>query len=129
VFAEATKRDYLPVMAFRFHHRLIGIATAVLFCFSIVGHGFAMSEMSAKMVMANSAVDMSQDACAGCDENPMTMHAACIALCASSVAILSDPVELLIMTVGREVNPAATRFLPGRDRPPEPYPPRLILVS
>ena len=116
-------------MASRFRHRLIGLATAVLFCFSIVGHGFAMSDMSAKMVMATPTADMSQDACAGCDENAITMHAACIALCASSVAILSDPVQLLIMTVGREVNPAATRFLPGRDRPPEPYPPRLILVS
>lgn len=130
VFADVLEREYLFEMAFRFHCRNIALVTALLFSLSVAGHGFMMTEMSVKLAAATAATDMPADEmCAGCKDDGVGMVIACFAACTSTVAILSDPAPLPIVAAKRETLSAALRLLPGRNGPPDPYPPKPFALS
>src|SRR6516225_10191261 len=66
--------------------------------------------------------------CNGCAGDEKAMAAACSALCSSAVAVLPVVVALgpiSVETIGCSAAPAAT----GHAFPPDPYPPRPIVLS
>jgi hypothetical protein len=114
-------------MPLRFHHRLVALATAVLFVLSIAGHGVMMAEMTAKAVAAASDMAVqspSADCDGGCGGNDTDMQTTCFAHCASAVGIVSEAVELPIRAAVREAPLPAVSSLSGRTGPPDPYPPK-----
>lgn len=127
MFAEGANHDYLPLMTFRLRRRLTVLVAVGLFCFSIVGHGVVVGGASAKLIAALPSMGMSSDTSDGCDENGMTMHAACVALCASSVAILPVAIELSVVGMAREGIAASMGSVAGWKGAPDPYPPRLFV--
>jgi hypothetical protein len=113
-------------MAFFFNRRRIALVTAMLFGISVAAHGFAASHvgMNATTVAAS---DMPSDPDSGCSGDGIGL--ACFALCASAVAILPDPAELPnVMSAARPVS-AAEWPVPSRNNPPDPAPPRPIVLS
>lgn len=117
-------------MPFRFRRPIVALLTAMLFSLSVAGHGFMMTDMSVKLAAATAVTDMPADEmCAGCKEDGMGMGIACFAACTSTVAILSDSVPLPIFAATRDISAAAMRLLPGRDGPPDPYPPKPFALS
>jgi histidine ammonia-lyase len=116
-------------MHFRRCRRLLAVLSAMLVTLSIVGHGFMLGDMGAKAMMVASvemtAPDgtMDCDKSAGCDD--MTgMHMACVAQCASLVAVLSDPAAMPVTATVRQVLSVATSVPASRNGPPDPYPPK-----
>ena len=119
-------------MAFRAPRcRFVSLLTVMLFGLSIVGHGFAMTEAVLKMSAAAAATTMempSPDHAMDCgDDVDKGARAACVAACASAIAILCEPVQMPIFAAMQDM--AADVDLPfsGRGIPPEPYPPKLVV--
>jgi len=118
----------------RLHRRLFALLTAALFTLSIVGHGFMLGGMGAKIMTATGAEMASQAAAMDCDKSPACddtngMHLVCVAHCASLVAVLSDPAPLPAIATVREVLSLALTVPAGRNSPPDPYPPKpLVLI-
>jgi len=66
--------------------------------------------------------------CSGCAGDEKAMAAGCSALCSSAVAVLPVVVAfgpVSVETIGPSATPAAT----GHAFPPDPYPPRPIVLS
>ena len=66
--------------------------------------------------------------CSGCAGDEKAMAAGCSALCSSAVAVLPVVVAfgpISVETIGPSATPAAT----GHAFPPDPYPPRPIVLS
>jgi hypothetical protein len=110
--------------------RFARILIAVLFGLSMVAHGFAVSRATAKMMVADTSMDMtSMDM--GAPDHPMDCggkdigaKTACFAMCASAVAILCDPTRAPVISAMRElaIRPEVPSL--GRGIPPEPHPPK-----
>ena len=111
-------------MVIRFHRRLSVLVAVGLFCFSVVGHGVVVGSASAKLIAAIPSMEMSSDTSDVCDDNGMIMHAACIALCSSSVAILAVGIELSTVDIDREGIAVSIGSVAGWTGAPDPYPPR-----
>jgi hypothetical protein len=116
-------------MAFRLNRRFTALATAILFSISVGAHGLAASRasMQAMDVMAASDTQPStpDSGCGGHDGDGM----ACFALCAGAVAILPDSATLPVTMAMPQPLLLAERSLPSRDSPPEPAPPRSVILS
>jgi hypothetical protein len=115
-------------MAFRLNRRIIALATAMLFSISVGAHGFAASHasMQAMDVMATSDTQPSTPD-SGCGGNDGGM--ACFALCAGAVAILPGSATLPVTITMSQPLLLAERFMASRDSPPEPAPPRTIVLG
>jgi hypothetical protein len=116
-------------MAFRLNRRLTALMTAMLFSISVAAHGFVVSHPSMEAMDAVAANDMqspSPDSGCGGDDNGGT---ACFALCASTVAILPNLATLPVTMVMPQPFSLAERFMPSRVSPPDPAPPRSIILS
>lgn len=110
-------------MELRFaRRRFLCLLTAFLFGIGAVAHAWAVSDAALKMPAAEmSGQDHGMD-CGGGDDK--AAHAACVAMCASGVAILSAPVAipLAVAMADRAFDPELP--LPGRGPSPEPHPPK-----
>ena len=110
-------------MAFRARRRLFGLLTTVLFALSSVAHVYAATEAAMKMpaaAMESSAPDHGMD-CGGGDK---AAHAACVAMCATAMAILGEPIAVPIVVAAQDVESDPELPPPGRGPSPEPHPPK-----
>jgi hypothetical protein len=92
------------VMVLHANRRWLCLLTALLFAISSMAHAYAMTDASMKMpsaAMESSAPDHGMD-CGGNDKAP---HAACVAMCATAVAILSEPVAMTFVVAMRDIAP------------------------
>jgi hypothetical protein len=117
------------VMAFCLNRRFTALVTAILFAVSVAGHGFASSHAGMKAMESAAASDMqspiTDSGCGGNEGDGM----ACFALCASAVAVLPESAALPItITVTQPLSLAELPLL-SRDNPPDPAPPRSIVLS
>jgi hypothetical protein len=116
-------------MAFRFNRRFTALVTAMLFSISVAAHGFVVSHPSMEAMDAVAANDMqpssSDSGCGGNDGGGV----ACFALCASAVAILPESATLPVTMAMPQPLLRAEQFMASRDSPPDPAPPRSIILS
>ena len=110
-------------MILHVNRRWLCLLTAFVFTIGSIGHAFAMTDAAMKMpsaAMASSAPDHGMD----CDGSDKATHAACVAMCASAVALLNEPVAILFAVAIQDfvVDPALP--LLGRSPSPEPHPPK-----
>jgi hypothetical protein len=116
-------------MALRLNRRFTALVTAMLFSISVGAHGFATSHANMKAMDAMAASETQpatpDSGCGGNDGGGM----ACFALCASAVAILPESATLPVTMAMPRPLLLAERFLPSRHIPPEPAPPRTIVLS
>jgi hypothetical protein len=116
-------------MAFRLNRRFTALATAMLFSISVATHGFAASHAGMTAMDAVATNDMqppsSDSGCGGNDDGGV----ACFALCASAVAILPESATLPVTMAMLQPLLLAERFMASRDSPPEPAPPRSVILS
>jgi hypothetical protein len=125
---------YPPDMPFRFCRRLVAVTTAALFLLSAVTQHLAAAGMvmDARMEMQAKAADMpSQDDATHCPASSdcSDMHMACFTHCATVLGILSEPVPVPISMIAHKLNLPAVHHLASLHGPPEPHPPKpLILI-
>ena len=118
-------------MPLRVHCRLIALMTAMLFGLSIVGHGFAMS--GAAMNPMTAAADMSTgmsspDHSMDCDGDDGAKQVACFATCASVIGILWDAAPVPLSPTSGEMTAHAVLRLAEHGSPPDPHPPKTIVL-
>ena len=123
---DSPQGDILQTMAFRDKRRLLCFLTALLFAISGVAQVYAAT--ASVMQMPAAAMDNpSPDQDMGCGGNDKATHAACVAMCATAVAILSEPAAIPSAVAVRDAE-AAPEILPaGYGRSPEPPPPKTDL--
>ena len=110
-------------MALHAKRRLLCFVTALLFAISSVAHVYGATQATMKMpaaAMEASVPDHGMD-CGGDDK---AAHAACIAMCATAVAILSEPAAIPFVVVTQSIESAAELALSSRGPSPEPHPPK-----
>jgi hypothetical protein len=116
-------------MAFRLNRHFTAVATAMLFSISVAAHGFVASHAGMKVMDTVAVNDMqpasSDSGCGGNDGGGV----ACFALCASAVAILPESATLPVTMAMPQPLLLAERSLPSRDSPPDPAPPRFVILS
>jgi hypothetical protein len=116
-------------MVFRLNRRFTALATAMLFSISVAAHGFVVSHPSMEAMDAVAANDMqapSPDSGCGGDDSGGVM---CFALCAGAVAILPNLATLPVTMVMTQPLLRAERFMAARNSPPDPAPPRSVVLS
>lgn len=113
-------------MAFcRPHRNIVSLLIATLFSISVVAHGFVMTEAALKMSAATAAMETpSPDHAMDCGGDDNTARAACLATCASVIAILSEPTLLPIVVTMQDLTADVELPFSGRGIPPEPHPPK-----
>lgn len=109
--------------------RVVTVLLALTFVASLVPHGARAADAGVQMVMtAASDVPMS-DTCDGCSDNQKAMtSAACSAFCASFVALPSIETTFERPSV-EGVDGFVESFLAGHTVPPDPYPPRPVVLN
>ena len=117
-------------MAFRDPRRhVVSLLTAMLFGISVVAHGFVMTEAGLKMSAATATMEMpSADHAMDCGGDEKTAHVACIATCAGVYAILCEPVPTPIVVTMQDLTAGVELPFSGRGIPPEPYPPKPVVL-
>ena len=130
MFAEAKMTDYsLPMATSSRPRRFACLPIALLFGISMVAHGFAVSQATAKTMMADTSIDMGTPGHPmDCGGKGIGAKTACFAMCASAVAILCDPARVLIVSAMHELT--VEPQVPALDRgiPPEPPPPKSVTL-
>jgi hypothetical protein len=81
----------------------------------------SMADMSADMPMANNC-----DGCAG--DEKATMRTACAAFCGSTIALPLAPVVIAPAVIAT-LSPAIETAMTGHTAPPDPYPPKPVVLS
>jgi hypothetical protein len=110
-------------MALHAQRRLLCFMTALLFAISSVGQVYAATEALMQMPVA-AMEDFPSDHGMDCGGKDKASRAACVALCATSVAILADPVAVPFAVAQRDVEADTESPPPGRGPLPEPHPPK-----
>jgi hypothetical protein len=102
--------------------RFLCLLTALLFGISAVAHAWAVTDAAMKMpaVVEAPVQDHGMD-CGGGDK---AAHAACIAMCATAVAILNAPIAIPLVAAIQDRASAPELPLPDRALLPEPHPPK-----
>ena len=112
--------------------RFIAVITAVLFVLSAGGHGLVSAGMASDAGMAAAAADMVSHDPLDCVEHAdcaaKDTRMASFAHCVSVTGILSEPAGLPIVGAIRELTAAAARPLASHHGPPDPYPPKSIVL-
>jgi hypothetical protein len=107
-------------------HRLLCMVAALLFSLSTVAHGFAMTQAALKMPSVAAPMSMQDHGAEhgmDCGGDGIA-HANCVAMCATAVAILCEPVRIPLLSAVYDTAVAASLPLDGRGIPPEPHPPK-----
>lgn len=120
--------------------RLFALPLALALVMGLVAHPIYAAAMDAKdaavtMNISSATVDMSADMsmhgkCDGCAGNEKTaMPGACAAFCSGTIAVLlSVPVAIDAVPLG-VLWPSVEAFSIGRTIPPDPYPPKPVVLS
>jgi hypothetical protein len=108
-------------MVIRANRRWLSVLTALLFAIGSVAHAYAMTD--AAMNTPSAAMESSDHGmdCGGSDK---ATHAACIAICATAVAILCEPVAIPFVVAMQDVVVDPDLPLASRVPSPEPHPPK-----
>jgi hypothetical protein len=110
-------------MAFSAKRRLLRLVTALLFAFSGVAYAYAATEVAVtagNVAMEMPVPDDGMDCC-GTDK---TTRVSCVAMCATAIAILSDPVAVPFAVAVKGVESDPELLPSGRDPSLDPYPPK-----
>ena len=122
---------YLGHMFARFR-RILTITLALSLAAGLVTHGVRAMELGSDIVIAAATgmPDMPMsgkcDGCAG--DEKTTMPAACSAFCNSVIALPSEVVEFNAVLIGT-MWPSIETIGIGHSYPPEPHPPKPIVLS
>jgi hypothetical protein len=131
------------------HRRLMSVLIAILFAFSVVGHGFAMSGALIKPAasvattgdmagmgnvagmgdmarMSDAAMD-APDHAMDCDGDGSAKQMACFATCASVIGILWEIAPVPVAFSAMELPVPTVLPLVEHGSPPDPYPPKRII--
>jgi len=116
-------------MALRAHRRWLCLLTALLFAVSGAAHAYAMTDAAMKMpsaAMASATPDQrmmpdGMDCGGGSDK---AAHAACVAMCATAVGILSELVAVPFVVAMHDIVAAAELPPPSGGPSPDPHPPK-----
>jgi hypothetical protein len=112
-------------MAFRANRRRLCALIALLFALGSGAHAYAST--NALMAMSATAMeDAGQDEGMGgmdCGGKDKATHAACVAMCASAVAIVNDAVAIPLVVAVQDVEAVPVTMPPGLGMSPEPPPP------
>ena len=108
-------------MVIRANRRWLSVLTALLFAIGSIAHAYAMTDTAISMP---SAAMESSDHGMDCGGSDQAAHADCIAMCATAVAILSEPAAIPFVVAMQDI--AIDPDLPtsGRSPAPEPHPPK-----
>ena len=111
-------------MAPRAKRRLFCLLTALLFALSSVGHVYAATEAVMKMPATAMEDTMSDDGmdCGGGSDKGARVN--CMAMCATSIAILAEPVAVPVVVALQNVESGTELPPPERGLLPEPHPPK-----
>ena len=130
MFADHVVGGYSHQMNYRCLRRGVILVTAMLFTLSVMGHGFAVTSMDMKAtsaIMHMTSADPSTDMdCGGADP---TKQLVCHFLCANAVTVLSEPLPMQVMIALQVSESFSLEKLLGREGPPDPYPPRPVVLS
>ena len=123
---------YCATMAFGKIHRISAALMAIVLAIGLSTHGLVGLNMITRSAMAlASDMPMSGDMpgkCDGCagDEKGLA-PAFCSAFCGT---VMPSPVMTVLYVVPAEIlTPTSERIAVGRAEPPDPYPPRPIVLS
>jgi hypothetical protein len=113
-------------MAFCANRRRICALIALLFALGSVTQAYAST--SALMAMSAAAMeDASHDDGMGgmdCGGKDKAAHAACVAMCASAVAIVNEAAAMPLVVAAPDIASAPATLPPGLGLSPEPPPPK-----
>jgi hypothetical protein len=112
-------------MRLRVRAFIIMLLTA--FAAATVAQTAAAAAMSAKMALAG-AGGMEMNDCKDCPDAGKKM-ASCAAICASPLMILSDLNVVTALFAGHAPDGVVGQSIHGFSGPPDPYPPRSIVLS
>jgi hypothetical protein len=114
-------------MANHAKRRLLCLLIALLFALSGVAQVYAATASLMQMpsaTMDGSVSDHGPDHGMGCDGNDKATHAACVAMCATAIAILSEPAALPLVVAMHDLHAAPDALPSSHGFPPEPPPPK-----
>jgi hypothetical protein len=113
-------------MALRANRRWLCLLTALLFAVSGAAHAYAMTDAAMKMpAMASAMLDQSMpDHGMDCGGGNKAAHADCIAMCATAVAILSEPVAVPFVVAMQDIVAGLELPPPSGGPSPDPHPPK-----
>jgi len=113
-------------MACRAHRRLICLLSALLFALGGVAHAYAATDAVMKMSAAGMETAGHDDGMGGmdCGGKDKAAQAACIAMCASAVAISNEPVAIPFVVAAQDVDSVPAALPSGLGLSPEPPPPK-----
>lgn len=128
--ADRAENDYSLDMARRALRRWFALFAVMALVSGLAAHGVSAADMGAKMMGMATASEMSPSStCNGCGGGDDGMPAtACNAICSGIVAVLPDLAPVATAAV-EPASPIAVPYHLGRDGPPDPYPPRLSILS
>ena len=110
-------------MASRANRRLLCLFIALLFAISGVARAYAAT--AAMTEMPASAIEGSMpNHDADCDGKDRAAHVACLAMCATAVAILSEPAVVVLTAKIQDPRSASEAPPVGHRLSPEPPPPK-----
>jgi len=110
-------------MPVRAPHRLLCVLVALLFAISGAVTAYAATASMVQMPASASEGAMpSHDD--GCDGKDKATHAACLAMCAATLAVLTDPAAIAFPASVPDRRAALEVVLTSRALSPEPPPPK-----
>jgi hypothetical protein len=122
---------YFELMRFEIARRVFVIVLSVVLATGVAVRSVEAIDVAAPAATAAATTDTGMPMsgkCSGCAGDEKAMAAGCSALCGSAVAVLPVVVAfgpVSVETIGPAAEPAAT----GHAFPPDPYPPRPIVLS
>jgi hypothetical protein len=111
-------------MVLHVNRRWLRLVTALLFTIGGMAQACAMPDAAIKMpstAMEAAASDHDMDCGGGADK---AMDAACVALCATAVAILGEPVAIPLLVGMPDIMAVSELPSPSAGPSPEPHPPK-----
>lgn len=127
--AVPVRRRYVRRMRLPFAGRLISLFAALVLAAGIAAHGSQAMQMDGKMETTAAASHPAPDMCQGCggDDSGMAVGA-CFAVCTVTIALPADSLAAP-EPIAERIAATADASGIGHFGPPDPYPPRRIVLS
>jgi len=108
--------------------RLSALLLALALTLGTGAQAIGMIDMSFKMTMAGAVDAPMPDGCGTCKDDDRGMLAGCSAVCGGMAAVLPSASGV---TIASEISPLTVSSveMTGQYRPPDPYPPKPIILS
>lgn len=116
-------------MARRALRHWLALFAVIALISGLAAHSVAAADVGMKMMSAADSEMMPSSMCNGCGggDDGMPVNA-CNAVCSGIVAVLPNPAPIATAAV-EPATPVAVPSHLGRAGPPDPYPPRLYILS